>query len=85
MLPLILFLEETVTSLAGSDEESGVGENSLEDIKIAAKQAPEQDDSAARAKRLAEKLRFRLKEAMAQHGGSEAFLLWLRSEDEETA
>lgn len=57
----------------------------MEDIKIAAKQAPEQDDSAARAKRLAEKLRFRLKEAMAQHGGSEAFLLWLRSEDEETA
>jgi hypothetical protein len=42
-------------------------------------------DSAARAKRLAEQLRFRMKEAMAQRGGSEAFLHWLRSGAEKNA
>jgi hypothetical protein len=44
------------------------------------KRAPKEDDSAAKAKQLAEKLRFRLKESMAQRGGSEAFVHWLRSE-----
>jgi len=39
-----------------------------------------QQDSAARVQRLAEEMRFRLKEAMAQHGGSDAFLHWLRSD-----
>ena len=39
-----------------------------------------QGDSAARVQRLAEEMRFRLKEAMAQHGGSDAFLHWLRSD-----
>jgi hypothetical protein len=38
------------------------------------------EDSAARMQRLAEEMRFRLKEAMAQRGGSEAFLHWLRSD-----
>jgi hypothetical protein len=38
------------------------------------------ENPAAKAKRLAEKLRFRLKEASAQRGGSEAFLHWLRSD-----
>jgi hypothetical protein len=41
---------------------------------------PKEEDSAAKAKQLAEKLRFRLKEASAQRGGSEAFLHWLRSD-----
>jgi hypothetical protein len=36
-------------------------------------------DSAAIAKRKADQLRFRMKEAMAQRGGSEAFLSWLRT------
>ncbi|MGA3371895.1 MAG: hypothetical protein ABSC48_09060 [Terracidiphilus sp.] len=49
------------------------------------KKAPKQEDSAARAKRLAEQLRFRMREAMAQRGGSEAFLHWLRSEAEKSA
>jgi hypothetical protein len=39
-----------------------------------------QGDSAARVQRLAEEMRFRLKEAMAQRGGSDAFLHWLRSD-----
>jgi hypothetical protein len=47
----------------------------LENSKVAV----QQEDAAAKAKRLAEKLRFRMKEAMAQRGGSEAFLYWLRS------
>jgi len=50
-------------------------------MKVAADEAPKHEDSAARAKRLAEQLRFRMKEAMAQRGGSEAFLHWLRSGD----
>lgn len=49
------------------------------------KQAPREEDSAAKTKRLAEQLRFRLKEASAQRGGSEAFLHWLRSESEKSA
>jgi hypothetical protein len=39
-----------------------------------------QQDSAARVQRLAEEMRFRLKEAMAQRGGSDAFLHWLRED-----
>jgi hypothetical protein len=39
-----------------------------------------QEDSAAGMQRLAEEMRFRLKEAMAQRGGSDAFLHWLRSD-----
>jgi hypothetical protein len=48
----------------------------LENVKT----TPKAGDSAAKAKQLAEKLRFRLKEAMAQRGGSEAFVHWLRSD-----
>jgi hypothetical protein len=39
-----------------------------------------QQDSAVKVQRLAEEMRFRLKEAMAQRGGSDAFLHWLRSD-----
>ena len=44
------------------------------------KSAVVQDDSAAKLQKLAEEKRFRQKEAMAQRGGSEAFLRWLRSD-----
>jgi hypothetical protein len=44
------------------------------------KSAPKTGDSAEKAKQLAERLRFRLKEATAQREGSEAFLHWLRSD-----
>jgi hypothetical protein len=50
----------------------------MEELKIAAKE----EDSAAKARKLTEKLRFRLRESMAQRGNSEAFLQWLRSSDE---
>jgi hypothetical protein len=46
----------------------------------AAAQAPKQDNSAVKTKRLTQQSRFWLKEAMAQRGGSEAFLCWLRSD-----
>ena len=49
------------------------------------KRAPRAEDSAAKAKQLAEKLRFRLKEAMAQRGGSDAFVHWLRSDGKRSA
>jgi hypothetical protein len=46
---------------------------------------PNEENSTAKAKRLADKLRFRLKEASAQHGGSEAFLHWIRSDSKKEA
>ena len=49
------------------------------------KTKPNEENSAAKTKRLAEKLRFRLKEASAQRGGSEAFLHWLRSDSQKNA
>ena len=49
------------------------------------KTKPNEENPAAKAKRLAEDLRFRLKEASAQRGGSEAFLHWLRSDAKKSA
>jgi len=43
-----------------------------------------QENSAAKAKRLAEQIRFRMKEAMVQRGGNEAFLQWLQSDAKKT-
>jgi hypothetical protein len=45
-----------------------------------AEEAPKQENSAVKTKRLTQQSRFWLKEAMAQHGDSEAFLHWLRSD-----
>jgi hypothetical protein len=59
----------------------GGGKNSLENMK----KAPKSEDSPATAKQLADKLRFRLKEAMAQRGGSDAFVHWLRSDGKRSA
>jgi hypothetical protein len=50
--------------------------NPLENEKKAAKEL----DSSAKVQKLAEQMRFRLKEAMAQRGGSEAFVHWLQSD-----
>jgi hypothetical protein len=44
-----------------------------------------EEDPSARAFRLTEKLRGLLKEELAEHGGGEAFLRWVRSEDEDAA
>ncbi len=43
--------------------------------------AEQEENSAVKMQRLAEERRFRLKEAMAQRGGGEAFLHWLRSNE----
>ena len=44
------------------------------------KRAPQGENSAARAKRLAAQLRFKLRDAMAQRGRPDAFLHWLRTD-----
>jgi hypothetical protein len=44
-----------------------------------------EEDSSAKMQRLAEEMRFRIKEAMVQRGGSEAFLSWLRTDDAKKA
>jgi len=43
------------------------------------------EDLSAKALRLTEKLRGLLKEELAEYGGGEAFLRWVRSEDEDAA
>lgn len=43
------------------------------------------EDPSARAKRLADALRGLLKEEIREHGGSDAFIQWIRSDDEEAA
>ncbi len=45
------------------------------------KRIPTEDESTARAKWLAEQLRFRMMESMAQRGGTEAFLQFMRSDE----
>jgi hypothetical protein len=49
------------------------------------KQSTSEEDSSAKMQRLAEEMRFRIKEAMVQRGGSEAFLSWLRTDDAKKA
>jgi len=66
---------------AHSDDNRSARTISLENTKI----AQNDKDSAVKAKKLAEQMRFRLKEAMAQRGGSEAFLHWLRTGNEKSA
>jgi hypothetical protein len=44
------------------------------------KKAAKEQDSSAKVQKLAEQMRFRLKEAMAQRGDSEAFVHWLQSD-----
>ena len=75
-----LFIDEGMISLIASDEVEFVEGYSLGNSKIAVEEAPKKANPAARAKRSAEQLRFRLKEAMAQRGAPEAFLHWLRSD-----
>lgn len=47
--------------------------------------APPAEAPSARAFRLTERLRGLLKEELAEYGGGEAFLRWVRSEDEDAA
>jgi hypothetical protein len=46
---------------------------------------PQAEEPSARAFRLTEKLRGLLKEELAEYGGGEAFLRWIRSEDKDAA
>jgi hypothetical protein len=64
----------------GLSVEGSEAEDPLENRVLTPGPAPRQEEVAAKAKRLTEQLRFRMKEAMAQRGGSEAFLHWLRSD-----
>ena len=61
--------------MAHSDD-LDVEDRKLENEKKMAKE----EDSAAKVQKLAEQMRFRLKEAMAQRGGSEAFVHWLQTD-----
>jgi hypothetical protein len=47
--------------------------------------APDGETPSQRAYRLTEKMRGLLKEELAEYGGGEAFLRWIRSEDEDAA
>lgn len=51
----------------------------------AGKPEPVAEDPSARAMRLAGKLRGIMKEELEEFGGGEAFLRWVRSEDEDAA
>ena len=53
--------------------------------RLAEGMEPEQEDPSDRAFRLTEKLRGLLKEELAEYGGAEAFLRWVRSEDKDAA
>jgi hypothetical protein len=44
------------------------------------KKTASESDSAAKLQRLNEQMRFRMKEATAQRGGSAAFVHWLQSD-----
>lgn len=43
------------------------------------------EDAATRAKRLADAMRGLLKEELKEHGGAEAFVRWIRSDEEDAA
>jgi hypothetical protein len=47
--------------------------------------SPNSEDPEARAKRLTDSLRGLLKKEIAAHGGAEAFIRWVRSDDEDAA
>jgi hypothetical protein len=60
-------------------EKSGTTHRSLRGAETA------QESVEARARRLGEKLRGLLKEELAEYGGGEAFIRWVRGYDEEDA
>ncbi|MGD0802152.1 MAG: hypothetical protein ABR906_12620 [Terracidiphilus sp.] len=57
----------------------------MEEIQAAIVKAPVQEDAAARAKRLAELVRVRLKEQSAQSGSAQALLYWLHADGVKSA
>ncbi|MGC1423360.1 MAG: hypothetical protein WA354_12885 [Terracidiphilus sp.] len=73
----VIFRYRIAKDLKGHEviEQRGESRKSLRD----------EEDPAARAVRLSEKLRGILKDELAEYGGGEAFLRWIRSEDEDAA
>lgn len=67
--------------VASRGTESGAAKNSPEGGGT----EPQDEDPSDRALRLTERLRGLLKEEFAEYGGGEAFLRWIRSEDEDAA
>ena len=61
--------------------QTAIKKNTLEEDRV----KPKQEDPSERASRLTEKLRGLLKEELAEYGGGEAFLRWIRSEEENAA
>jgi hypothetical protein len=57
----------------------------LENSSTAPEKGPIQEDSAARAKRLTELVRVRLKESTAQNAGPQALLYWLHADGAKSA
>ena len=53
--------------------------------RIATPSEPVSESPAERAHRLTEKLRGLLKEELAEYGGAEGFIRWVRSDDDEDA
>jgi hypothetical protein len=76
-VPFCLFPCTTISFTADSDDLIVEVTNPLVKDKCAEKE----ENSAVKMQRLAEEKRFQIKEAMAQRGGSEAFLRWLRTGD----
>lgn len=64
---------------------SGVQPNTRKNPAEGGEIDPNEETPSARAFRLTEKLRGLLKEELAEYGGGEAFLRWIRSEDEDAA
>jgi hypothetical protein len=64
---------------------SGRQESMVEDHAEDAQRNRNQEDPTARSRRLTEGLRGLLKDEFAAYGGGEAFLKWVRSEDENAA
>ena len=59
--------------------------DSATDIEQTDSRANSEEDPSERAFRLTEKLRGILKEELAEYGGAEGFMRWIRSDDEEAA
>ena len=56
-----------------------------ENLQAGGRMETREENPSARAFRLTEKMRGLLKEELAEYGGGEAFLRWVRSEDEDAA
>lgn len=68
-----------------ADTNAGQNQSTCAEAPGNAEIASNHETPSARAFRLTEKMRGLLKEELAEYGGGEAFLRWVRSEDEDAA